>query len=100
MVNVWLMSATLVIMASISLAAFVATRDFKQIWIFHSSKCLNISAPNTMIHLLLNILLIIVLASSNFFMQICNAPSRQEIDAAHAKQGWLDIGVLSWRNAF
>ncbi|KAL3293756.1 hypothetical protein RB213_014482 [Colletotrichum asianum] len=94
------MSATLVIMASILLAAFLVTGDFKQIWVFHTTKCLNISMPNTLIHLLLNALSTIVLASSNFFMQICNAPSRQEIDAAHAKHDWLDIGIPSWRNAF
>ncbi|TRX96986.1 hypothetical protein FHL15_002292 [Xylaria flabelliformis] len=36
-----------------------------------------------------------LLASSNFFMQILNAPSREEVDTAHAKGSWLLIGVPS-----
>ncbi|KAI1817515.1 hypothetical protein GGS20DRAFT_582442 [Poronia punctata] len=40
------------------------------------------------------------LASSNFFMQILNSPSREEVDETHLKGSWLDIGVPSARNAF
>ncbi|KAJ3572481.1 hypothetical protein NPX13_g5035 [Xylaria arbuscula] len=40
------------------------------------------------------------LASTNFFMQILNAPTREEIDAAHLEGKWLEIGVSSARNLF
>lgn len=40
------------------------------------------------------------LASGNFFMQILNAPSREELDNAHSKGSWLGIGVPSVRNTF
>ena len=40
------------------------------------------------------------LASSNFFMQILNSPSRQEVDWAHSSGSWFGIGVSSVRNAF
>lgn len=53
-----------------------------------------------MLHLLINIFSTLVLASSNFFMQVLNAPTRSEVDTAHAQGRWLDIGVTSWRNAF
>lgn len=33
-------------------------------------------------------------------MQILNSPSREEVDAAHAKGTWFGIGVSSVRNAF
>lgn len=33
-------------------------------------------------------------------MQVLNAPSRAELDSAHEKGSWLDIGVPSPRNAF
>ncbi|KAI1745063.1 hypothetical protein F4680DRAFT_404141 [Xylaria scruposa] len=33
-------------------------------------------------------------------MQVLNAPSRDEVDAAHRKGIWLEIGVFSLRNAF
>ncbi|KAI3324618.1 hypothetical protein HD806DRAFT_521724 [Xylariaceae sp. AK1471] len=42
----------------------------------------------------------LALSSSNFFMQVLNAPSREELDTAHAKGNWLEIGVSSMRNAF
>ncbi|KAI2770771.1 hypothetical protein F4815DRAFT_496933 [Daldinia loculata] len=40
------------------------------------------------------------LASSNFFMQVLNSPSREEINAAHFQGSWLGIGIPSVRNAF
>ncbi|KAI0419637.1 hypothetical protein F5X98DRAFT_372647 [Xylaria grammica] len=38
-------------------------------------------------------------ASSNFFMQVPNSPSREEIDRARALGSSLGIGVSSIRNA-
>ncbi|CAJ2502401.1 Uu.00g097950.m01.CDS01 [Anthostomella pinea] len=40
------------------------------------------------------------LASSNFFMQVLNSPSREEVNQAHFRGSWLGIGVPSVRNAF
>lgn len=31
-------------------------------------------------------------------MQILSAPAREEVDAAHARQKWLSIGVVSFKN--
>ncbi|KAI0965357.1 hypothetical protein F4678DRAFT_476639 [Xylaria arbuscula] len=62
------------------------------------------TAINLALHLLINIASTLVsvsrLASSNFFMQVLNAPTRQEIDDAHSKTSWLGIGVASVRNIF
>jgi hypothetical protein len=33
-------------------------------------------------------------------MQVLNAPTRKEVDEAHFRSSWLDIGVPSFRNAF
>jgi hypothetical protein len=40
----------------------------------------------------------ILLASSNYAMQCLSAPTRTELDQAHTKTQWLDIGILSFRN--
>ncbi|KAH7082209.1 hypothetical protein FB567DRAFT_630623 [Paraphoma chrysanthemicola] len=53
---------------------------------------------NTGIHVLINILSTIMLACSNMFMQLLLAPTRAEIDRAHRRQRFLDIGVPSLRN--
>ncbi|OHF03303.1 hypothetical protein CORC01_01356 [Colletotrichum orchidophilum] len=60
--------------------------------------CSTIRTLNTGIHILINVLGIILLAGSNYCMQCLMAPTRPEIDDAHARQDWLDIGVPSVRN--
>ena len=53
---------------------------------------------NTALHLLINVLSTVLLSSSNYCMQCLSAPTRKEVDKAHAKGEWLDIGILSTRN--
>lgn len=54
----------------------------------------------TVSHLFINIFSSLLLGASNYCMQRLVAPTRKEIDAAHAKRTWLDIGVPSVRNLF
>ncbi|KAF2193112.1 hypothetical protein K469DRAFT_715150 [Zopfia rhizophila CBS 207.26] len=61
-------------------------------------KCSLIKAGDILIHLALNVLSTLMLASSNYCMQGLCAPTREEIDRAHAKRTWLDIGTQSIRN--
>jgi hypothetical protein len=49
-------------------------------------------------HLLVNVLSTLLLGASNLRMQLLAAPTREEVDKAHLKKRWLDIGVPSWRN--
>lgn len=60
--------------------------------------CSEAGRINMALHLLLNLLSSLVFASSNYFMQILNAPSRQEIDKAHLQLQSLDLGVPSLKN--
>lgn len=50
------------------------------------------------IHLVINILGTLLLGASNYSMQCLSSPTRGEIDKAHSKGIWLDIGVPSVRN--
>jgi hypothetical protein len=50
------------------------------------------------IHIFINALSTLLLAASNYTMQVLSSPTRKDIDKAHAKYGHLDIGVLSTRN--
>ncbi|OQE39937.1 hypothetical protein PENCOP_c006G06082 [Penicillium coprophilum] len=50
------------------------------------------------LHLIINILSTLILAASNYCMQTLVAPTREEVDAAHARGQWLDIGGASIRN--
>lgn len=49
-------------------------------------------------HLIINILSTLLLGASNYSMQCLSSPTRREIDKAHNKGLWLDIGVPSVRN--
>ncbi|KAJ5722880.1 hypothetical protein N7488_000915 [Penicillium malachiteum] len=50
------------------------------------------------LHLIINILSTCMLAASNYCMQTLVAPTREEVDASHARGEWLDIGRASMRN--
>ena len=52
------------------------------------------------LHLGINALSTALLAGSNYTQQCLSAPTRSEIDAAHARRRWMDIGVPSIRNLF
>ena len=49
-------------------------------------------------HLAINVLSTLLLGASNYSMQCLSSPTRKEIDIAHGKGVWLDIGVPSVRN--
>ncbi|KAI1088679.1 hypothetical protein F5B19DRAFT_505454 [Rostrohypoxylon terebratum] len=60
----------------------------------------NVAQLNTALHLLINIISTLVVTSSNFFMQVLNSPSRQELNTAHFQGSWMGIGIPSVRNVF
>ena len=50
------------------------------------------------LHLAINILDTALLSASNYIMQCLSFSTRRDIDKAHARNTWLDIGVPSVRN--
>ncbi|KAF2181016.1 hypothetical protein K469DRAFT_793638 [Zopfia rhizophila CBS 207.26] len=60
--------------------------------------CTKAARWTTALHLLINLLGSLLLGASNYCMQRLVSPTRKEIDEAHAKKKWLDIGVPSIRN--
>jgi hypothetical protein len=60
--------------------------------------CGRIKNINSGLHILINILSTILLSGSNYCMQCLSAPTRKEVDRAHASRRWLDIGIPSFRN--
>lgn len=95
-------SITLVAMSMALSVCFIAsavqTRGITTALLLYEGSCDTSSKLNVALHLLLNGVSTAVLASSNFFMQILNAPSREEVDEAHVMGSWLGIGVPSWRS--
>lgn len=50
------------------------------------------------LHLAINALATVLLGAGNYTQQVLTGPTRQEIDQAHDKRQWLDIGVSSIHN--
>ncbi|KAL9116930.1 MAG: hypothetical protein Q9187_006539 [Circinaria calcarea] len=65
---------------------------------FTYGSCKNASYNNSVLHIALNIVSSLFLGAGNYCMQILAAPSREEIEQAHAKKTSLEIGVLSVKN--
>jgi hypothetical protein len=82
------------------LAAGLAGHDnsFKGMTTIAKGDMKRITTISTAYHVLINILSTILLTSSNYAMQILCAPTRQEVDRAHARGQWLEIGIMSIRN--
>ena len=50
------------------------------------------------IHLVINLLSTLLLGASNYVLQSLSAPTRMEVDKAHERGSWLDIGLQSIGN--
>ncbi|KAJ5518058.1 hypothetical protein N7453_000480 [Penicillium expansum] len=72
--------------------------DSRGIGTLRMSDCSEISSINSGIHVILNVLSSMFLGAGSYCMQILVAPSRREMDGAHARGVSLDIGVQSLRN--
>ncbi|KAE8419468.1 hypothetical protein BDV36DRAFT_294303 [Aspergillus pseudocaelatus] len=64
----------------------------------HDGNCEKVQHMSTGLHFAINILSTSLLGASNYCMQCLSAPTRKDIDRAHGKGRWLDIGVPSIRN--
>ncbi|KAH8766124.1 hypothetical protein F5883DRAFT_496436 [Diaporthe sp. PMI_573] len=101
-INTFLVSTVFLVLLSCHIILWAKPDSTAGYQIIHSGRCdgNGVGRLNTVLHLIINVLSSLVLASTNFFMQVLNAPSREELDTAHEKGSWLDIGVPSPRNAF
>ncbi|PWY77254.1 hypothetical protein BO94DRAFT_588588 [Aspergillus sclerotioniger CBS 115572] len=64
----------------------------------YNGNCTLSSRWATGIHIVINLLSTALLEASNYAMQCLSGPSRADVDKAHRKRQWLDIGVMSLRN--
>ncbi|KAF1845476.1 uncharacterized protein K460DRAFT_311919 [Cucurbitaria berberidis CBS 394.84] len=65
-----------------------------------TGECGMVQNANTGIHAALNVLSTLVLGASTYGMQGMTAPTRKEVDTAHTKGKWVEIGTSSVRNLF
>nr|ADO29932.1 hypothetical protein PP110 [Penicillium paxilli] len=66
--------------------------------VLHQGSCPATQKTKIGLHLLINVLSVVMSATSSYCCTILMAPSRTDIDKAHSKGTWLSVGVASWRN--
>ncbi|KEQ80063.1 hypothetical protein M438DRAFT_386109 [Aureobasidium pullulans EXF-150] len=64
----------------------------------YTGNCEMVEKYDTWIHLAINVVSTALLSGSNYCMQVLCAPNRKEVDDAHARKRYMDIGVPSSRN--
>lgn len=92
--------AALVLVANIALTAWAQARFGNQsgIGTLFLGSCVTARRLSVWLHLLINILSTLLLGASNYCMQLLVAPTRHEVNRAHERFFWLDIGTPSVRN--
>ena len=97
-------AAMIVLLINVGLTIYVATnpkyRMERGTGTLYSGSCAKTKAIGLWLHLGINVLSTLLLSGSNYTQQCLAAPTRSEIDAAHARRRWMDIGVPSIRNLF
>ncbi|BAE65698.1 unnamed protein product [Aspergillus oryzae RIB40] len=96
------LSSIIVLLFNVSFVAWaVSHHDLTEDrGVLYTGDCTKTKRMSTGIHLVINILSTALLCASSYTMQCLCAPTRAEIDRAHQKNQWLDIGVPSMRNLF
>ena len=97
-------SVVVVLLINVSVTIYGATNpEYKMergIGTLYSGSCDKSRTIGLWLHLGINALSTVLLSGSNYTQQCLAAPTRSEIDAAHARIRWMDIGVPSIRNLF
>ncbi|PUU77981.1 hypothetical protein B9Z19DRAFT_1127461 [Tuber borchii] len=97
-------SVVVVLFINVGLTIYAATNPEHKmeggIGTLYEGSCDKSRTIGLWLHLGINVLSTLLLSGSNYTQQCLAAPTRSEIDAAHAKRQWMDIGVPSIRNLF
>ena len=64
----------------------------------YTGGCKNVERSATLLAIPINIISTILVATSNYVMQCLSAPTRKDIDRAHAAGSYLNIGISSVHN--
>ena len=66
--------------------------------VIYRGSCKKMENINRWVHLCINLLASLLLGASNYVMQRLSAPTRKDVDNAHQKHVWLEVGMNSVRN--
>lgn len=100
--GVWMATfeAGVVLLINLTILLFCAVKTGGSISVatIFEGDCNTVDYATLVIHLVINVLSTLLLSASNYVMQSLSAPTRTEVDRAHEKGFWLDIGLQSMHN--
>ena len=99
-VTIWAVTVGTVLLVNIALIAW-ATNKYgleEGFGILQHGDCKETTFLTVWLHLVINTLSTLLLSANNYTMQCISSPTREEIDKAHARNIWMDVGVPSLRN--
>jgi hypothetical protein len=88
--------ATIVFIINVAATAWNSTQT--KSGVLFEGDCDRVKHLNTGMQFFINVLSTILLSGSNYCMQCLSALNKSEVDQAHSKGAWLDIGIPSIRN--
>ena len=92
--------ASLILLINITAIIYlkIKWKTIGDLGMIYQGDCSQSRRLSSSLHIIINVLSTTLLAASNLCMQLLAAPTRREIDEAHGRHVWLDIGVPSFRN--
>ncbi len=89
-----------ILLANLGLTIYAVTQYDSQngVGVIYQGDCGTVASLDQWLHLAINLLGTGMLSASNYCMQLQAAPTRADVDRAHERGRWLDIGVSSVRN--
>ncbi|CAI6341942.1 unnamed protein product [Periconia digitata] len=82
----------------VNLIITIVCTTYQKKGVLYWGDCNKVEKINSILHWIINLLSTALLSSSNYSMQCLSAPTRKDVDIAHGRGKWLDIGILSVRN--
>lgn len=98
MVQIGIIGFILMTNLSVTIFAVKSYGSRNGVGLIYEGDCSTVKRLDQWLHLLINLLGTGMLSASNYCMQLQAAPTRENVNAAHAKHKWLDIGIPSLRN--
>lgn len=99
------LGVALAFMAHLILTLKFASKAFSQGYGWDSSSavlydgdCDKVNRYATGLHVIVNVIVLALTASSSYCCQVLSAPSRSRIDVAHSQRVWVSIGSSSFTN--
>lgn len=103
LMNCIVLTVVLVLLTILSILSAVKGQSIMLPTLIFSGTCDDNGSAKTVktvLGIFVNIISTGILGSSNFFMQVLNAPTREDVDKAHSRASWLDVGISSASNTF